>query len=98
MTTFSPEAYAEERDKREPGYKTLFEAKRAEHREQYVAALQTDNARLRALIKEKEWEVADEGPDMFCLWCHVGPSIQHSDFRIPHPPNCPAFNPDGSVK
>lgn len=54
-----------------------------------VKMLCEDNARLRALVKKVE----EGSGDMSCPWC-VGKVYT----KTPHSPDCPALNPDGSVK
>ena len=62
-----------------------------------VEALQADNARLRALVKESEWHAGDrEGWCQFCGSLPDGADGMASDDR--HSPDCRAFTPDGVVK
>ena len=57
-----------------------------------VEALQADNARLRAVIKEAEKSGDRPGAYPMCPWCQSEPGDKdrHAD--------CPAFTPEGEVR
>lgn len=57
-----------------------------------VEALQADNARLRAVIKEAEKSGDRPGAYPTCPWCQSEPGDKdrHAD--------CPAFTPEGEVR
>jgi len=58
-----------------------------------IDRINTDNARLRALVKAGEW--GDRlGSAEDCPWCSVNQRSRHGE----HYDHCPAFTPNGEVK
>lgn len=53
---------------------------------------QADVARLRALIKMREWSAGFDAMD--CPWCGGTSDTPHTGHR----PDCPAFTPGGEVR
>lgn len=52
-----------------------------------------ENARLRALIKDAEWQ-GDVQEEMACPWCHA----ERDDDQRKHAADCPAFTVEGLVR
>lgn len=68
-------------------------------------ALEDDNARLRALIKAKEWGATPEDPqDCECPWCgNIKTLLRYANGKPvfgtgSHAADCPAFTPEGEVR
>ena len=71
------------------------ELNRREVKAELLAATVADNARLRALVKAKEWAIWVQNSSE-CPWCgRDGPEAGRVER---HADDCPAFTPSGEVK